>query len=140
MFKKNIDTRLSEWVKHRQKLDKSDTPFEDVYDFWNQAPFVPYNKNVDPYNKKSWPTPWEIIVENKYDDFTKCLMIALSLKYTFKFKNSSIEIHILVDKDKENRYNVVIVDEKIVLNFNDHGPINKDSILDNFFVENLIQI
>lgn len=140
MFKKNIDIRLSEWVKHRQKLDKSNTPFEEVCEFWNQAPFVPYNKNIDPYNKKSWPTPWEIIAENKYDDFTKSLMIALSLRYTSKFKNIPIEIQILVDNSKQNRYNVVIVDNKIVLNFDDHGPITKDSVLDNFFVENLIQI
>lgn len=140
MFKKNIDTRLSEWVKHRQKLDESNTPFEEVCEFWNQAPFVPYNKNIDPYNKKSWPTPWEIIAENKYDDFTKSLMIALSLRYTSKFKNTPIEIQILVDMDEEKRYNVVLVDNMILLNFSDNGPIVKDSTLDNYFVEKSIQI
>lgn len=140
MFKKNINDRISEWAKHRQQIDRSDTPLEDVWEFWQKAPFIPYNKNIDPYNKKSWPTPWDIIVENKYDDFTKSLMIALTLKYTNKFKNIPIEIQVIIDSEKEKRYNVVIVDNKFVLNFNDFGPIVKDSKLDNFFIENSIQI
>jgi hypothetical protein len=140
MFKKSIEQRLSDWVQHRKLIDSSDTPFEDVCEFWNNAPFVPYNRKVDPYNKKSWPTPWEIIIENKYDDFTKSLMIALTLKYTNKFKDTPIEIQMLVDSNDENRYNVVVVDNKFVLNFKDQEPVFKDSILSNYFVENLIQI
>ena len=100
MFKKNINDRISEWAKHRQQIDRSDTPLEDVWEFWQKAPFIPYNKNIDPYNKKSWPTPWDIIVENKYDDFTKSLMIALTLKYTNKFKNTPIEIPRSVNDDR----------------------------------------
>jgi hypothetical protein len=140
MFNKKTNERISEWVKHRNSLENSETPLDDVWEFWKAAPFIPYNKKIDPYNKKTWPTPWEIIDQNKYDDFTKSLMIAISLKYTNKFKNTPIEISIIVDNNKTKRYNIVIVDGKHVINFDDNGPISRDSIDDSHIIENLIQI
>ena len=92
MFNRSVEERLTEWIKHRQELDYSNDPLQEVWNFWNQAPFVPHNRNIDPYYEKSWPTPWEIIETNKYDDFTKALMIGWTLKLTKKFKDSKIEL------------------------------------------------
>ena len=140
MFKQSIDDRLSSWAKHRSDLNTSETPFSDVWEFWKGAPYIPYNNKIDPYHQRSWPSPWEIIVENHYDDFTKALMIAWTIKLTEKFKDSRIEIRTLVDNAKNAVYNVVYVDEEVAINYNDNGPVSTDLVPDSFLVENLIEL
>jgi hypothetical protein len=140
MFNLSIDDRLSSWSQHRAVLDQSNQPLEDVWEFWKQAPYIPYNNRVDPYYQASWPSPWEIIVENKYDDFTKAVMIAWTLKLTKKFKNSLIEIKTYVDKQKNSAYNVVCVDEQWVINYSDNGPILAENLPESFLLENLIEL
>ena len=140
MFNQDIDSRLSLWFEFRKQLEYSKNPLQEAYDFWNRAPFVPYNNNIDPFNKFDWPTPWEIIVKNKYDDFTKALMIGWTLKLTERFKNTPIEIRTIVDNIKSVRYNIIIVDNKWVLNFDDFVPVNVEKVLDSFLVENLIEV
>ena len=87
MFSYSVDQRLTEWINCRNTIDQIEEPLQYVWDFWHTAPFIPYNKNIDPFFQRGWPSPWEIIVENKYDDFTRALMIAWTLKLTKKFNN-----------------------------------------------------
>ena len=140
MFEKNIDDRLSSWAEHRAHLNHSDDPLAEVWEFWQQAPYIPYNRNIDPFNQRSWPTPWEIIVHNKYDDFTKALMMAWSLKYTERFKDERIEIKTLVNDHKTCYYNIVCVDNNWVLNYNDNGPVDVKNLPNTFLLENLIEV
>ena len=140
MFSQAVDERLSAWVSHREALDNTDDPLNHLCEFWKNAPFLPYNRNIDPYNQKDWPTPWEIIVDNKYDDFTKALMMAWTLKYTKKFQHSKIEIKTLVNDQKKCYYNIVCVDDQWVLNFDDSGPVGSKNIPDSFYLENLIEL
>ena len=137
MFNQQVDDRLSSWAQHRAQLDLSETPLQDVWDFWKSAPFIPYNSKVDPFFRFKWPSPWEIVVENKYDDFTKALMIAQSLKLTKKFQDSNIDIKILVDRTKNFTYNVVCVDNAWAINFDDIGPVPYDQIPETL-IENII--
>jgi hypothetical protein len=81
MFEKSVDDRLSAWVQLRRQVEDTAEPFQLIADFWSAAPFVPYNRNIDPYNRNSWPSPWQIIVDNIYDDFTRAIMMA-DLKIT----------------------------------------------------------
>jgi hypothetical protein len=140
MFNQPVDIRLTEWIAHRRELDKSKDPLQDVWDFWNQAPFTPHNRNIDPYYQKSWPTPWEIIEINKYDDFTKALMIGWTLKLTKKFKDSKIEIKTLVDDNRTREYNVIYIDNSWVINYNDNGPILAVEVNEQFKLENIIEV
>jgi hypothetical protein len=140
MFKLSIDDRISSWAQHRAHLESSSTPLDDVAIFWAAAPFVPYNNNIDPYHQQSWPTPWEIIVENKYDDFTRALMMAYSLKFTERFNNSVIELKTCLDKHKNIYYNIVCIDDEWVLNYNDNSTESVESLPDSFSVENLIEV
>jgi hypothetical protein len=140
MFEKTVDDRLSAWAQHRLSLENIEDPLTEVWEFWQQAPFIPYNKNIDPFNQRSWPTPWEIIVYNKYDDFTKALMIAWSLKLTKRFQNGHIEIKTLVNDRKTCYYNIVCVEDQWVLNYNDNGPIDIKNLPDSFLLENLIEV
>jgi len=140
MFNKSIDDRLSLWAEHRQSLNTSDDPLMETWEFWKHTPFIPFNKNIDPFNHKSWPTPWEIIVHNSYDDFTKSLMIAWSLKYTNRFKEAKIEIKTIVNDSKTCYYNVVCVDNKWAINYSDNGPIPITDIPESFFIENQVEV
>ncbi|NBP00044.1 MAG: hypothetical protein EBU90_07910 [Proteobacteria bacterium] len=140
MFDQPLDIRLSKWLEFRRRLDKSKNPLQDVHSFWSQAPFIPYNKNIDPYNKLSWPSPWEIIEYNKYDDFTKALMISWTLKLSEKFKLTDIELHTVVDNSRQREYNLVYVDNENVLNYSDTGPIDVEFIPGSFNLKNMVQI
>jgi hypothetical protein len=140
MFNQTVDSRLTEWANHRRQLDEAEDPLQEVWDFWHQAPFTPHNKNVDPYYQQSWPSPWEIIVDNKYDDFTKALMIGWTLKLTKKYQNSKIELRTLVDSARTRQYNLLYIDDNWVINYSDNGPISKPEVPDSFRLENLIEV
>jgi hypothetical protein len=140
MFNQSVDDRLSSWAQHRRDLETSLTPLEDVWEFWRQAPYIPYNNKIDPYHCRSWPSPWEIIVDNKYDDFTKAMMIGKTLKLTEKFKDSVIQVRTYVDNSKNSVYNVVIINESWVINYNDNGPVPAENLPGSFLLENLVEL
>lgn len=140
MFDLDPDNRISAWSHFRASLDESPTPLDDVIEFWQGAPFVPYNRNVDPFNRYAWPTPWDIIVENLYDDFTKALMMSWTLKLTDKFKNSKIEIKTYTDNEKNKVYNLVVVDDTSVINYYDNSLIDAQDLPDSIRLENLIEV
>jgi hypothetical protein len=140
MFNKMPDDRLSEWKSLRQAVDQHSDPLDMVAEFWGQAPMIPHNHNIDQYNPKSWPTPWEIIVENRYDDFTLSIMIGYTLKLTEKFSNSKIEVRTLVDENRTKLYNLVYIDNNMVLNYDKWKSIEAEKIPDSFLMENLVDI
>ena len=140
MFDLDPDDRISAWSHFRSSLNDSPNPLNDVIEFWQDAPFVPYNRNVDPFNRYAWPTPWDIIVDNHYDDFTKSLMMAWTLKLTDKFKDSKIEIKTYTDSEKNKVYNLVVVDDSDVINYNDNSLIDAQELPDSIRLENLIEV
>ena len=140
MFQKSVDDRLSDWATFRKQLTTSVSPLEDVWEFWQKSPYIPYNNKVDPYNQKSWPTPWDMIVHNKYDDFTKAIMIGWTILLSDRFKNSKIEIKTLVNDQKTCYYNIVCVDNAIAINYSDNGPVAIENIPGSFFIENIIEL
>lgn len=140
MFEKSVEDRLSAWAKLRAEVDTSEDPLSIAWEFWQRSPYIPYNHNIDQFNPRSWPTPWDIIVENRYDDFTRSLMIAWTLKYTERYKNSKIEIKTLVNDRKDCYYNVVCVDDCWAINYNDNGPVSVENIPETFYLENLIEV
>jgi hypothetical protein len=140
MFNQSPDERLSIWSKFRHTLDQSTDPLMDLITFWQTAPFVPYNRSVDPYNQYAWPTPWEIVIENKYDDFTKALMMSWTLKLTDKFKDARIEIKTYTDTVKNRQYNLVFIDDCDVLNYYDNDIISAAAVPETLRLENLIEV
>jgi hypothetical protein len=140
MFELSVDDRLSAWASFRQKIETSNDPFLEAWEFWKQAPYIPYNHRIDPFNPRDWPTPWEIIVHNKYDDFTKSLMIAYSLRLTTRFKEAKIQIKTIVNHQRTCYYNIVCVDDTQVINYNDNGPVSIENIPESFYLENLVDV
>jgi hypothetical protein len=140
VFDQTSEDRLSTWAGLRASIENSTDPLKDVCEFWGAAPYIPYNRHVDPHHPKSWPTPWEIIVHNKYDDFTKAMMMGWTLRYSNRFKNSKIEIQVLVDKQKKTQYNVICVDSEWILNYIDNEPACIKNVPEAFYLENNIEL
>lgn len=137
---KDLDARLEAWSNLRKSLDKSETPLKDVVDFWNQVSLTTYNSSIDHYYPASWPTPWEIIEHDRYDDFTKAIMIGYTLLLTDRFKNSVIEIKTLIDKTHNKLYNIVDINDLCILNFCDSGPVPHTQIPESCCIENFVQL
>jgi hypothetical protein len=140
MFDQSNDRKLSAWAELRSSLAELKDPLMAVWNFWKDAPFIPYNKNVDPQDQSNWPTPWEIIIDNQYDDFTKALMIGWTLKYSKVYENSEIIIKTLIDTDKKTIYNIVSVDNTWIINYVDNGPVLLENLPDLFLLENTIKL
>jgi len=92
MFHKNYEQRLQSWICLRQKLETAADPFQEVIDFYKQAPYV--SIHTDPWHRDVWPDPWELVYENQYDEFCTVLGMCYSLQLTDRFKGSEFEIHI----------------------------------------------
>jgi len=140
MFKTETDQRLHLWFEFRSNLEVSETPLQDLIDFWNPAPRIPHNHLIDPYFDRDWPTPWEIIERNKYDDFTLTLMMGWTLLMTKRFEKSQMEIRTIVDDRSKRMYNVLCVDNKWALNFNDLEPVLLSSVPSLYRVENIVPL
>lgn len=140
MFHKSTDERLSDWSNFRKELDTLDNPLNALAEFWHNAPLIMHNHKVDPYNPKSWPTPWDLIVENKYDDFTMALMMAYTLKLTKKYNNDKIEVRTMVDSKKTKLYNLVYVNDIDVLNYERSTSVNAQQIDESLYLENVVNI
>lgn len=140
MFDLEVDDRLSAWSDLRTRINSSLDPLKDVVDFWASTPFCAHNHHIDPYYSGSWPSPWDIIVENKYDDFTKAVMIGYTLLLTDRYKNSSVQIKTLIDTNFKRLYNVVYVDDMWVLNYDDTAVLPVSNIPSLYRLENLIEL
>ena len=140
MFDKSPDERLSLWSDLRRNLTTADDPLQLTAEFWSAAPVVIHNPKVDPYNPKSWSTPWELIYDNKYDDFTLALMIGYTLKFSERFKNDRIEIKTMVDSQRTKLYNLVYVNDTVILNYAPNEAVTAQEIDDSLYLENLVEV
>lgn len=139
MFELDVEKRLELWRSFRDSLSLSQEPLKDTQNFWKNAPFIAYNHKIDRFNKKSWPTPWEIIIYNKYDDFTKAIMIAHTLRLSDQYRNAPIIIKTLAEPSGRE-YNVVEVLETWVLNLSETEPVLLQDIPGSFMVENQVEL
>lgn len=138
MNKLDFDSRLAAWSSLRKRLSNSDNPLHEVVEFWNKFQLTTHNHNIDQYYPQSWPTPWDILETNIYDDFTKAIMIGYTLLLSENFKDSVVQIKTMVDMDIKRLYNAVYVDEMHVLNFSDTEVVSPEQIPETCRVENLI--
>jgi len=140
MSEVEVSKRLSAWAKLRQDINNSETPLQDVWEYWHGVRFTAYNHKINPRDPETWTTPWEIIADNIYDDFTIALMMAWTLKLTPKFENVKITIQVLVDNSMLRQYNVVCVEDYGVLNYDDNGPVTAEKWPDTFSVDYVVEV
>lgn len=100
MFNLYGNERLIEWKKFRGSLETSETPFEELIQFWSFAPFV--NPYLDPSSPETWPDPWRLILDSKLDNLAITLGMYYTLKLTQRFMSEDFEIHSSMSpKEKE---------------------------------------
>lgn len=122
MFEKTYEDRLESWSNFRSTLENTNDALQATIDQYATAPIV--NIQTDPWDRNTWPTPWELVLENQYCDFCRLLGICYSLQLTDKFSASTFEIHIAVDKEQEKTYYLLFVDEYVV-GYNEVSYVHK---------------
>lgn len=112
MFFDDYEQQFISWKKFRNSIEKLDKPLEETIKFWTKAPLV--NKHLDPFRPETWPDPWQVIKDGKYNDLTIAIMIGHTLKLTQRFKDCQIEIKQYLDTSKKVVYNTCSIDNKIL--------------------------
>lgn len=126
MFDKNNDQRLQAWSEFRKSLETSNTPIQDVIDFYSQSPIV--SIHTDPWDETVWPTPWELVQENQYCEFCIVLGMCYSLQLTDRFSREKFEIHIGINNKKSEHYYLLVVGDR-VLGFDNSTHVHVDQAL-----------
>ena len=108
MFDVSGTERLTEWRKIRDDLQNSSSPYNSVLEVWKRAPLV--NPYLDPNDPGSWPDPWHLILDNRYDELALALGIVYTLGLSERFMSTEIEIHMSISEDKITDYFVVCED------------------------------
>lgn len=137
MFDKNIEDRLRAWYDFRQHLETDEQPFKSTVELYNTAPISAFC--IDPYTPENWPTPWELLEENKYDEFGYILGIGYTLGLTERFSNSVKEIHITQDKDRSTSHYLFFVDDDVI-GYDRGSIIKKENLPDNLIVESVYSL
>lgn len=105
MFDLRGNERLTEWRKIRDNLSNSLNPYAQVLEIWKKAPLV--NQYLDPFNSGSWPDPWHLILDDRYDDLAISLGIVYTLALSDRFMRERFEIHMSISEDDRESFFVV---------------------------------
>jgi hypothetical protein len=115
VFNSSPNERLAKWKQFRDTLETSNTPLEDVAEFWSHAPFV--SNFLDPQNNNTWPDPWHLIIDGRFDDLAIVVGMLYTLQLTQRFMGSHFEIHMsIVSQNKSPNY-WLVVDGLYALNY-----------------------
>lgn len=112
MFDLYDTDRLTEWKKFRNRLETATNPLLLVVDLWSKAPFV--NQYLDHKDPKSWPDPWHLILDSKYDNLAIILGIYYTLLLTDRFSKENFKIYMLSSKNNEPNFCLCINDKSVI--------------------------
>jgi hypothetical protein len=115
VFNNSANERLTEWKKFRDTLETSNTPFDDVAEFWSHAPFV--SDFLDPNNSTSWPDPWHLILDGRFDDLAITLGMLYTILLTQRFTIINCEIHMSIVSNNQSPTYWLTIDGDKVLNY-----------------------
>lgn len=126
MFDLYGNDRLTAWKQFRDSLENSNTPFEDVAEFWSHAPFV--SSYLDPNNPAEWPDPWHLVLDLRLDDLAISLGMLYTLQLTRRFMETDYEIHTsMLPKENMLKY-FLVVDKKYALNLDYKTVVSMDDL------------
>ena len=112
MFCKKYEDRFLAWSEFRQNLETSNSPIQDVIDLYSTAPTV--SIHTDPWDNSMWPTPWELVKENQYCEFSTVLGMCYSLQLTERFSQDQFEIHIVIDRKNSSTHYLLYVGKTLI--------------------------
>ena len=118
MWNMRSEDRLKEWREFRKHIGtlSFDFAIRDTVHLWSYAPFI--NHHLDHTDVQNWPTPWELLSENKYDDTAKALGMLYTLFLSSHGKDHTFSILQVRGATNLEQYNLVSIDEgKYILNY-----------------------
>jgi len=125
MWYKKGNDRLSEWRKFRylQKSLPLNEQLQNTVNLWKDCHLG--HTHYDFLNIKDWPTPWELVLEDSFDDFSRALGMAFTLIMIDDWQNESLFLRCYKDSDRSTFYHTLELND-IILNFNLGEIINKN--------------
>ena len=124
MFNSSPNERLAEWKQFRDTLEISNTPFEDVAEFWSHAPFV--SDFLDPHNPSSWPDPWHLILDGRFDDLAITLGMLYTILLTQRFIVTDCEIHKSIVSESQSPAYWLTINRSLALNYHYKQAVTVD--------------
>jgi hypothetical protein len=129
------DQLLKDWYNFRQRLELSNNPLEDTANFFLAKPRVKFY--TDPYDRSTWPTPWELITENEFCQINIILGICYTLQLTDRFKHLKPTFTISVDNCNKNVYYLLYIDN-LVFGYDYPNWIESSELPKNLSVQKII--
>jgi hypothetical protein len=137
MWDTSIQDRLSIWFSFRRRLNR--LPFEqavqEVNAFWQRAPISNQYYCCDMIN--DWPDPWQLLVDNTYDNIAR----GLGMLYTITLTKHNPDVEFLCIRSKEKSCEEALVwinQGKYVLNWDLDISVNTTLQLDTYNIINRI--
>lgn len=129
MWTSRSEDRLKEWKEFRKVIGA--LPFDEAVtrtvNLWSYAPFV--NHYLDHCDVADWPTPWELLSDNNYDDLAKAVGMLYTLYLSSHGKDHTFKILKATASTGLETYNLVSIDdEKYVLNYTFNEVITKEQL------------
>jgi hypothetical protein len=121
MFNLPTQERLLAWQAFRQQLDTLSLQqcIYETNEFWCKAPIG--NQYYCHSLPKQWPDPWQLIIDNVYDNVGR----ALGMLYTLYYTNHVCDLEMLCGVENSNEYSIVLVDNgKYTLNWDTKVQVN----------------
>ena len=123
MWDTSIQDRLSSWFMFRRRLDR--LPLEqaitEVNSFWWRAPISNQYYCFD--RPEDWPDPWQLLVDNTYDNIAR----GLGMLYTISLTKHKPDVDFLCIRSKEQSCEEALVwvnQGKYVLNWDVEVGVN----------------
>jgi hypothetical protein len=118
--------RLTQWKNFRDSLETDPAPFESVLKYWLKAPLV--NRYLNQNDASSWPDPWHLVLDSKYDELAIVLGMLYTLRLTVRFSQEQYKIY-MIEKPKDQIDYCLLVSDRDVLNL-EYGQISNFASLE----------
>jgi len=129
MWSEKGNARLSAWRKFRQIQENQtiENQIQNTLDLWKLCHLGSTYYDFNEPNE--WPTPWELIIQDNYDSFTKALGISWTLIMIKDWKNQNLFLRCYKDIEQSSYYFLVELDDLgLVLNYHFNQSISNKLI------------
>ena len=118
MWNLKSDERLAAWKDFRSTIGalSFEEAVKQTVHLWSYAPFVAHY--LDKQSPERWPTPWELLVDGKFDDMAKALGMLYTLALSEHGHHHEFMLETVSCSSSVENYNLVMIDRgKYILNY-----------------------
>lgn len=123
IFQLNYEARLRSWYDLREELEGTliQNMCVEVDNWWQKAPLVTHHLHI--LDTAEWPDPWQLLVENTYDEVARALGICYTL---LLLGENDIEIAEATDRMGDDVIIVLVSDAKYILNYHPNTVLSNN--------------